>query len=170
MAFHTFGHIAGYPGNAHAVYLSLENDQDGARIVDGWVWDFQCAPGQSINGLGYGDEDESDCTMLRALDVEPGSAVLHQQTDKVNGSTVTGSVDLVDTSGALLRSEPVHLRLAATGPVATSDDWVDSQHQDVVRTYRRAATAAGTFGAMRFSGTPRQQVVADIWRAVFIGG
>ena len=169
VAFHTFGRVAGYPGNAHAVYLILENDQDGTRVVDGWVWDFQCEPGQSINGLGYGDEDESDCTMLRALDVEPGTAVLHQQTDKVNGSRVTGSVDLVETTGALLRHEPLDVRVAATTPVTASDDWVDAQHRDIVRTYRRSATAAGSFGAMRFTGTPREQVVADIWRAVFIG-
>jgi hypothetical protein len=33
VSFHVFGAARGYPGNAHAVYLNVENDRDGARIV-----------------------------------------------------------------------------------------------------------------------------------------
>jgi hypothetical protein len=161
-----FGHEPGYPGNAHAVYLNVENDQDGSKIVGGWIWDFRCGPGETINGLGYGDEDESDCTMLRALNIEPHSVRLRQPGGNVQASSIAGRVELVDSVGNDLRSEPLNLRLDAVGAVSTTDTWVNASHQDFLRIFESQASVTGTFGSLVVTGSARQEVHGDIWRTV----
>jgi hypothetical protein len=166
VSFHVFGSAPGYPGNAHAIYLNVENDQDGMRIVGGWIWDFRCGPGETINGLGYGDEDESDCTMVRALNLGPHSVRLGQPRGNVQKASIAGTVELLDAFGNELRSEPLNLQLDAFGATSKTDAWVDASNQDFLRTFESQASVTGTFGSLVVTGAARQEVHGDIWRTV----